>query len=495
MSTQFERSLKTLAVITMICLAASTGATADPGVSKPAKAPIKNKTVVFGSLRVRPEDWQFFQPVKPGTSVDHYIFTGTQARLGVTGPIPAGSYTVEGADTLMLSLPQHSALAKPYGNLGVGANYKAASGTTINSLYLKQAFVTFHTPDQQTSITPGRFEFNDGTETKPSDPSLAWLQQNRIAQRLIGTFGYTDIGRSFDGARFASNPSGLNITAAAFVPTVGVFSLNNDNNDISAVHVGYLALSIPQRSPGAPSVARIFGLYYSDDRSGVTKSDNNTHATLGDVRIGTIGADYTRIVPAPCGKADVLLWGADQSGRWGKEYDSAYAYDLEGGYQPRNVGWNPWLRIGYDYSSGDDNPSDSDHNTFFPVLPTPRIYAQFPFYTNMNLEDAFVQVLLQPTPKASVRLDAHELHLASGKDLWYQGGGAFMETGNFGYAGTQTGGNSDLGALYDASLEYKLTAKSTLSLYYGYAVPSTAIEHLYTSHAGSLGFVQMNLVL
>ena len=62
---------------------------------------------------------------------------------------------------------------------------------------------------------------------------------------------------------------------------------------------------------------------------------------------------------------------------------------------------------------GDNNPNDGQHGTFFQVLPTPRIYARFPFYNLMNNQDAFAEVVLRPHPKWTIRSDAHFLRLGN----------------------------------------------------------------------------------
>ena len=47
--------------------------------------------------------------------------------------------------------------------------------------------------------------------------------------------------------------------------------------------------------------------------------------------------------------------------------------DVEGGFQPRILRrLKPWLRAGYYYGTGDNNPSDNKHGTFFQILPTAR---------------------------------------------------------------------------------------------------------------------------
>src|SRR6266545_5597689 len=96
------------------------------------------------------------------------------------------------------------------------------------------------------------------------------------------------------------------------------------------------------------------------------------------------------------------------------------AFAAETGWQPpvlRAV--RPWLRGGYNYGSGDGNPNDATHGTFFQVLPTPRVYARFPFFNMMNNRDTFGELVLRPSKALTIRSSVHALALASRTDLWY----------------------------------------------------------------------------
>ena len=72
----------------------------------------------------------------------------------------------------------------------------------------------------------GRFEFTDGSEVKPKDPTLAALKNDRIGQRLLGTFGFSDVMRSFDGLHYAYSNGSWNFTAVSAIPTRGVFQVD-----------------------------------------------------------------------------------------------------------------------------------------------------------------------------------------------------------------------------------------------------------------------------
>src|SRR5262249_52981923 len=151
----------------------------------------------------------------------------------------------------------------------------------------------------------------------------------------------------------------------------------------------------------------------------------------------------------PVGPLDMLGWAAVQRGAWGSLTQRAHAYALEVGWQPATFGsLAPWLRSGYNEGSGDDNPTDQSHGTFFQLLPTPRVYARLPFFNLMNTRDTFGEAIVRPLKNLTIRTDVHALQLARSSDLWYSGGGAF-QPGSFGYTGRPSNGHTGLGTLYD----------------------------------------------
>ena len=72
----------------------------------------------------------------------------------------------------------------------------------------------------------------------------------------------------------------------------------------------------------------------------------------------------------------------------------------------------PWFRVGFYDGSGDDNPTDKTHGTFFQVLPTPRPYARFPFFDMINNRDIFASLVLRPHAKWTISNEYHFLSLA-----------------------------------------------------------------------------------
>jgi hypothetical protein len=452
--------------------APATSATTSPAAMlKPdtAPAPVKLGSVTLsGSLRLRVENWDWFE----AQSADNdYTFGAATLRVGVGQQTERVDWLVEGEVPVLMGVPTRSVAPAPQGQLGLGATYFAANGRKDASVILKQGFVRFKGlfGDKASSLRLGRFEFNDGTEVMPADATLATVKRDHISQRLIGAFGFSHVGRSFDGAQFARNFKAGNLTFVAARPTEGVFQL--DGNRELDVDFYYGAFTRPLKHKQGESELRAFVLHYHDGRR-VLKTDNRPQlsrtADTSDIRLNTIGGHYIGAYKAGRGKVDLLLWGAAQLGDWGTLDHTAGAIAIEGGY---TMGGSkladrikPWVRFGYYRSSGDDDPADGNHGTFFTVLPTPRIYARTPFFNGMNNEDLFGQLRFKPHHRLLLRFDAHHLRVSNAKDLWYVGGGAFQKT-TFGYVSRPSNGKQGLGSLFDASADVSVTSRAIFTLY------------------------------
>ena len=96
----------------------------------------------------------------------------------------------------------------------------------------------------------------------------------------------------------------------------------------------------------------------------------------------------------------------------------------------------PWIRGGYTFTStGDDDPTDDKHKTFFQALAhTPHLRAHAVLQHDEPERHVPPNWCLRPHKKLTIRTDVHGLRLAQSNDLWYAGGGAFNPW-VFGYAG------------------------------------------------------------
>ncbi|MFN3323494.1 MAG: alginate export family protein [Bryobacteraceae bacterium] len=450
------------------------------------------ETRVHGSFRSRAEAWDWFE----GQANNSYLFSGNLFRLSLSGSGARTDWNVEFAAPVLLALPNDAIAPAPQGQLGLGATYFAANDGSRNStnVFPKQAFVRFKDllGSQGRSLRAGRFEFVDGGEVMPANPTLAYVKRERIAQRLLGHFGWTHVGRSFDGLHFVQDGPTRNFTFVGAAPTRGVFQTNGWANLPIGVFYGSLTGQVNGgRNQGE---WRVLAMYYQDWRN-IAKVDNRPApiraADREPVKIGTFGGHYLHAAETSAGTFDLMLWGMMQTGKWGTLDHLAGGIGAEAGIQPRILpSIRPWLRGGYFYGSGDGNPNDNRHTTFFQVLPTPRPFARFPMYNLMNIEDAFGMLILRPHRTLAVRFEAHSLRLANRNDLWYLGGGAFqMQT--FGYVGRPSFGRKGLGGLYDVSADWNVHPSLTLSGYLGHVNGGGVLQAIYPrGNNGYFGYVE-----
>lgn len=440
--------------------------------------------------RTRVDAWQWFAAPPEQES---YGYVESLVRLGVAQRIGHWDWKLELSQPAVLGLPDDSVSpVTAQGQLGLGGTYYASSSNNTDpaDAFLKQGFLRYHFDATDKSLRLGRFEFVDGQETRPENATIGWLQANRIAHRLIGNFGFSNAQRSFDGIDAHYGERNWDITAFAARADQGVFNMNG-NPELN-VDLQYLAFT--RGGFRQHMLVRVFGIGYHDGRTGLTKTDNRGLAARaadhGNIRIGTYGGDLLLAAPAGPGNFDFLFWGALQNGRWGALGHSADAAAVEGGYQLTKVSTKPWLRGGWFRSTGDNHPTDDEHNTFFQILPTPRIYARDPFYNLMNSTDEFVQFMDQPIRKLSMRSDLHWLQLTSANDLWYQGGGAY-DNKVFGYVGRPANGNSSFASMVDISADYQLSKYVALNFYYAHPWGKSVVEAIYPADRDSqYGYVE-----
>ncbi|MCU0229668.1 MAG: alginate export family protein, partial [Bryobacterales bacterium] len=448
--------------------AASPGAAAAPAseAAKPATEGAKPATEaakptpveIHGSMRTRLEMWDWFGAGEES----RYAFSGNILKLNFRQTNKHVGWMVELAAPTLLGLPEDAQQPGARGQLGLGAAYFAANGRrrNVGLLFVKQANLHLHHlgKSQRHAIRLGRFDFIDGTEMMPKNATLAGVKRTRILQRILGSFAWTHVGRSFDGAYYTYDTPTSNITAIGATPTRGVFQV--DGWGWNQVAFGYGAYTKQFGNATKATEIRILSMYYTDWRD-VLKTDNRPLAvrTLDRerIQIGTYGGHLLHARETSGGTVDFLVWGLGQTGSWGTQSHLAGAISLEAGWQPKALpALKPWIRGGYFRSTGDDDPNDGRHSTFFQLLPTPRPYARFPFFDWVNSEDIMASLVLRPHARVGISSEAHILNLSSRNDLWFLGGGVFQPW-SFGYVGRPSNGNRRFANLYDISVDVKVS--------------------------------------
>jgi hypothetical protein len=465
--------------------------------SNPAPAPAEPHTLGPLSFsvnwRFRTEAWDWFQPTAGQNS---YAFEHSLLRIGLGQKREHFEWFVEGAMDAILDLPTRAVLPGRQGQLGLGGTYFAANGASQNNVsgFVRQAFASFDLPAHG-KVRLGRFGFLDGAEVTPADKSLATLVSSRISQRLMGDFGFSAVGRSFDGVQLALNAGSSNFTFLAARPTRGVFQI--DGMGELDIDLFYGAYTLPVAGRSSAGELRVFAVGYVDERGAVLKTDNRPlplrAADHDHIRLGTYGADYVHVFHTQNrGQFDFLLWGVLQNGAWGQQTQRAGAFVGEFGWQPVVRALNPWFRAGYSFGSGDSNPTDGLHQTFFQILPTPRPYARFPFYNMMDNEDFFGTSMFRLPHSLVVRSELHALRLSNVQDLWYTGGGAFQPH-TFGYTGRTSAGNRSLANVWDVSFDAPLPYGFSVTAYYAHAWGKSLVANIYPAGANAqFGYLETN---
>jgi hypothetical protein len=259
----------------------------------------------------------------------------------------------------------------------------------------------------------------------------------------------------------------------------------------------YGAYTLQTSRSGNDGLLRLFGLGYLDERSSVIETDNRTlaarSATPNQIRLGSYGGNYLQMLRTKRhGQFNFLVWGVWQNGNWGDLRHRAGAFVGEFGWQPPVRLLNPWFSAGYSFGSGDSNPADSRHETYFQMVPSSRVYARFPFYDTENNEDFYGTAVFRLPHAVVLRSEWHALRLANARDLWYSGGGAFQSSA-FGYTGRATSGARSLANVGDVSLDFPLRKSVSITMYYGHAWGKSVIETIYPAgtHA-QFGYIESN---
>ncbi len=459
---------------------------------KPAPPPASTSPVsitVYDRTRVDAVQWFTATP-----TAETYGYLESLLRVSVAQKRKQFDWQLELTQPSELFLPSDAvSTVTAQGQLGLGGTYFAANNNQTENAAggLKQGYIRFHGSNPGRSLRIGRLEFFDGQETTPKNKELLYLQTNRMVARMVGNFGFSNGQRSFDGVDGHYNGKTWDITAMAARADQGVFNMNaNPELNVDIQYLAYTKTDFKDHL-----LWRVFATDYHDGRTGLTKTDNRPLAVRQtdhkNIRLGSYGADFLTTVPAGPGNLDLLAWGVLQNGNWGVLNHHAGAMAVEGGFHATKVLTAPWLRGGFVRSTGDNNASDDQHNTFFQVLPTPRTYARFPFYNMMNSKDQFVQLIDKPTKKLDVRADMHFLQLTSNADLWYQGGGAY-DNKVFGYVGRPANLHSSFSSLFDASADYQVSSSIALTAYYAHAWGKSVVVAIYpVGHTAQYGYLEM----
>jgi hypothetical protein len=330
----------------------------------------------------------------------------------------------------------------------------------------------------------GRQAWAEGNEVATGVAYLDGVKKRRLGERLVGNWDWVNVGRRFDGLTFAGGGESTHLAAFAFRPTGGGVSYQHafetlDDFDLYGLTVtGRYGRWLPR------SDVRLFALRADDGRPAARA------AAGGAIAIDTLGASLL----AGGSSADFVLWGAWQTGDWGRSDHEAWAAFVEGGGKLGRGPRAPTVRAGFAVASG-DGEADRVHATFANLLPTNhRFYGSADHFAFQNVQELFVELIVVPGAKSSVRFAVHHFDLNQEQDAWYGGSGAFDETA-LGFAARRPPGGftrPDLGWEADAEGRFTLPRGFTLDAGVTYfAAGAAGREFLTADSTGWWGYLQL----
>ncbi len=462
-------------------LASAQGTT--PVVSAPSSSAAPGETSFLVQNLTRGELWRFFEP-RPGGGVHpDYAFVGNRSTLGARYRGPR--WGLQGAiQYVRLENLPNGAIGP--GLLGTGAAYFFQSGTFSYQFYLRSLSATYTDQARGAWLEAGRFSRAAIEEPPSGDDAIDVITRAHLNGRLLGDMEWSMYQRAWDGVRGGVTRPGWRATLTAALPTQGTYE-ESANLTMDRLRVGAVEVSTRAGTLVPHTALGVFGYVYDDRRRVSSRPDNQPSLSSGgaalataDVTIATVGASAVAAFRHASGRWDALGWAAVQSGDWYGTPHRAWSATGQAGHQWTRAPWQPWLRGGIDYASGDGRASDAVHGTFFPMLPSGNHLARSNTYALMNVVDGWIDARLSPASTLDVVIAAHRVGLASASDRWYTGSGATARAGSyFGFQGRTSGGGRRLGTLIESEIAWRATTWWTLRGYAGRMTGGDVVRNLF----------------
>jgi hypothetical protein len=295
-------------------------------------------------------------------------------------------------------------------------------------------------------------------------------------ERLIGAFGWNNIGRVFDAAKLRwQNPwfAADFFTGRVVIPNDNNFNEANDYDWFS----GFYATSklIPKQT------TEFYFLSRNVSAGSLAAQDPGNLVPFASPRdIYTVGL---RIKSNP-GELNGWDYAAELMGQFGHFNDpalpaasrslehQAFAVFAGTGYTWTQSAYTPRVGIEYNFASGDSNPTDNKHETFENLFPTNhKFYGFMDFVSLQNIHNVRLMTSIKPLPRLTLLLEGQAFWLADTSDNFYTVAGArrggIVATPGNGY-GINPGYDNYVGSEMDLIATYAFSPHITLEAGYGH---------------------------
>lgn len=310
-------------------------------------------------------------------------------------------------------------------------------------------------------------------------PVTAQIGRQEMAygdERFIGKSNWSNTGRSFDAIKLRAENSYGWVDAffgRVVIADDGNFNVNNDYDNFSGIYAGTKKL-MPWQDTQFYFLARNYGV---NGPNAITTGVPGSPGTQRDIY--TLGTYWKSDPEAFCGW-DYSLEAAYQFGSvyYSTALDrldqSSWAVFATGGYTWKNAWGAPRLGLGYDYGSGDTDPTDGKVGTFENLFGTQhKPYGLMDLAGARNMHIPKVTFSIKPVKGLTVGTDCMAFILASTDDYFYPESGSGRKANGY---GINPGFGSYVGSEIDLYASYKINSWSAGELGYGHFFTGAYVE-------------------
>ncbi|MDO8519547.1 MAG: alginate export family protein [Deltaproteobacteria bacterium] len=353
-----------------------------------------DKIKIGGELRLREENQLNYAPLTGLVDDDAFVLLRTRVSL-LANPVEGLGLFIQ---------PQFSRIFAQEESTIAG---NADAGNPNNVFDLHQGYLDFtNIGGSVVSVRAGRQELFYGEG------------------RMVGDFGWSNIGRSFDAGRIRLGWEKVTVD--------GFFSWNEKAAGNEYFSGLYGSWKVTPRMTYEPYVLGLF----DNDGDGTAGVTGLKIVTIGDRMAGTCYKD----------RIDYSLEGALQVGETEPNSHLAYAGHAASGYT-FDAAWKPRIGVEYNFASGND-PGTARQERFNNLFPTNHDkYGFIDFHSWRNIHDIGGGISAKPSDKISARIDYHLFMLPEPGDGLFRASGALMRAGAAG-ASRLAGHEIDLLAKY-----------------------------------------------
>ncbi len=308
-------------------------------------------------------------------------------------------------------------------SLGVGEDYRlffqaqdarvageeASTASNERNLDLHQGYLEMTpTLGRRLELTLGRQEWKYGDE------------------RLIGAFGWSNIGRSFDGVRARWRRPAMWVDALVAGVTSRTVAGATRGSDLYGLYA--------QAAPRPAAEYEGYWLAFTDSERAAGET-----GVLDDTAIHAVGAR----VKDRLGWFDFTAEAVIERGRFrGDELAAAAAAAQAGAGWGQSWKWRAFA--GYDVATGDEDPADGRREEFFNFFPTNHpLYGYADYEGWRNLRSPYAGVSLSRA-RHYAQVKAHRFLLEEERGPWKDAGGTVLGFDPAGASGAHVGGEVDL---------------------------------------------------